>query len=89
MDPVFLSRLLFAITIGFHFIFPPITIGMGWLIFGHMTRYKKTGEEADKQLVRFWTKLFAITFCSNASSVRSNADTKGSDSANANRSAKS
>jgi cytochrome d ubiquinol oxidase subunit I len=62
MDPVLLSRLLFAITIGFHFIFPPITIGMAWLIFWHMTRYKKTGDESDKQLVRFWTRLFAITF---------------------------
>ena len=62
MDPVLLSRLLFAITIGFHFIFPPITIGSAWLIFWHMTRYKKTRAESDKQLVRFWTKLFAITF---------------------------
>ena len=64
MDPVLLSRLLFAITIGFHFIFPPITIGMGWLIFWHMTRYKSSGDESDKQLVRFWTRLFAITFFS-------------------------
>jgi cytochrome d ubiquinol oxidase subunit I len=62
MDPVLLARILFAVTIGFHFIFPPLTIGMAWLIFWHMTRYKRSGDEADRMLVRFWTKLFAITF---------------------------
>jgi cytochrome bd ubiquinol oxidase subunit I len=62
MDPVLLARILFAVTIGFHFIFPPITIGTAWLIFWHMTRYKRTGDETDRKLVRFWTKLFAITF---------------------------
>ncbi len=29
-DPVLLSRLQFAITIMFHYIFPPMTIGLGW-----------------------------------------------------------
>jgi len=32
LDPVLLSRLQFALTIGFHFIFPPITIGLAWLL---------------------------------------------------------
>ena len=32
MDPVFLARLQFAVTIGFHFLFPPISIGLAWLL---------------------------------------------------------
>jgi cytochrome d ubiquinol oxidase subunit I len=62
MDPVLLARVQFAITIGFHFIFPPISIGLGWLLFSLMNKYKKTGAETDKNLVQFWTKIFAITF---------------------------
>jgi len=62
MDAVLLSRLQFALTIGFHFIFPPITIGMAWLIFWFMTKYKRTGEEMFSLHARFWTRLFAITF---------------------------
>lgn len=62
MDPVLLARTQFAFTIGFHFIFPPLTIGLAWLIFWFMTQYKRTGEEIYRSQVRFWTKLFAITF---------------------------
>ena len=62
MDPVFLARLQFAVTVGFHFIFPPLTIGMAWFIFWFMHRYKKTREQAYSDQARFWLKLFAITF---------------------------
>ena len=62
MDPVTLARVQFAFTIGFHFIFPPLTIGMGWIIFYFMRRYKKTGDEEYARHARFWLKLFAITF---------------------------
>lgn len=62
MDPETLARIQFALTIGFHFIFPPLTIGMAWVIFYFMTRYKKTGQELYARQVKFWLKLFAITF---------------------------
>ena len=62
MDAVFLSRFQFAMTIGFHFIFPPLTIGMSWLIFWFTNQYRKTSDEAIGQTARFWTKLFVITF---------------------------
>ncbi len=62
MDPVLLARIQFAMTIGFHFIFPPITIGMAWLIVWFMTRWWRTGEEVYERQARFWFKLFAITF---------------------------
>jgi cytochrome d ubiquinol oxidase subunit I len=62
LDPVLLARIQFAVTVGFHFIFPPLTIGMAWLIFHFMSRYKKTGEEIFKSIARFWIRVFALTF---------------------------
>jgi cytochrome bd-type quinol oxidase subunit 1 len=32
MDPVLLARIQFALTIGFHFIFPPLSIGLAWIV---------------------------------------------------------
>lgn len=62
MDAVFLARLQFAFTVGFHFLFPPVTIGMAWVIAGMMWKWKRTGEEFWLRVSRFWIKLFAITF---------------------------
>ena len=62
MDPALLARIQFAVTVGFHFIFPPLTIGMGWLIFYFMNRYRKTKDELIKGVARFWIKVFALTF---------------------------
>jgi cytochrome d ubiquinol oxidase subunit I len=62
MDVVLLSRIQFALTIGFHFIFPPLTIGLSWLIFWIMTKYKKTREEIYRKMARFWIKIFTLSF---------------------------
>ena len=62
MDAVILARLQFAFTVGFHFLFPPLTIGMAWVIVGTMWKWKRTGEEFWLRISRFWIKLFAITF---------------------------
>lgn len=62
LDPVLLSRIQFALTVGFHFIFPPLTIGMAWIIFGMMTRYMRTGDEFYGRMTRFWTKVFGLSF---------------------------
>ncbi len=62
MDPVYLSRVQFALTAGFHFIFPPLTIGMAWLIFWMMGRYWKSGDDFYRRMARFWIKLFAVSF---------------------------
>ncbi|MBU1707440.1 cytochrome ubiquinol oxidase subunit I, partial [bacterium] len=62
MDVVLLSRIQFALTIGFHFIFPPLTIGLSWLIFWIMTKYKKTGEDIYRKMARFWIKVFTLSF---------------------------
>ena len=62
MDVVLLARIKFAMTAGFHFIFPPLTIGLSWLIVWMMGRYHKTGDEAWGRTVRFWLRMFAVTF---------------------------
>jgi cytochrome d ubiquinol oxidase subunit I len=62
MDAVLLARIQFALTVMFHYIFPPMTIGLGWMIFHYNTRYQENGNPLFQQLARFWTKIFAITF---------------------------
>lgn len=62
MDAVLLARIQFALTIIFHYIFPPLTIGLGWMLFYYHTLYRKTQNVVYRQLARFWTKMFAINF---------------------------
>ncbi|MDO7786938.1 cytochrome ubiquinol oxidase subunit I [Desulforamulus aquiferis] len=62
LDALLLSRIQFAMTIGFHFIFPPLTIGLAWLIVALQTKYLRTGDELYNRISRFWIKLFAISF---------------------------
>ncbi len=62
MDVIILSRVQFALTIMFHYIFPPLTIGLGWMIFMYNTRYQENDNLFFQQLARFWTKVFAISF---------------------------
>lgn len=62
MDVVLLSRLQFAITIFFHFIFVPLTLGISIIIAWMETRYVITGDEFWKRQVKFWGKLFIINF---------------------------
>ncbi len=57
-----LSRLQFAMTAFFHFIFVPLTLGLSTLIAIMMTLYYKTKKEEYKEMAKFWTKLFAINF---------------------------
>ncbi len=62
MDATILARIQFAFTAGFHFLFPPLTIGMAWILVVFMGRWKKTGEEFWRETARFWTKLFTVSF---------------------------
>ena len=62
MDVVLLSRIKFAMTAGFHFIFPPITIGLSWMLVWMLARYKKTGDKLYGSMARFWLKIFGVTF---------------------------
>lgn len=62
MDVVILSRLQFAVTTMFHFIFVPITLGLSLLVAWMETRYVRTGDEMYLRMTKFWGKLFLINF---------------------------
>lgn len=62
MDVAFLSRLQFAITIGFHYIYPPMSIGLGVLLVIMEGLYLRTKKPLYRRMTRFWVKVFALTF---------------------------
>ena len=62
MDVLTLSRLQFAATISFHYIYPPLSIGLGVALVIMEALWLKTGKPIYHQMARFWTKVFALTF---------------------------
>lgn len=62
MDTLLLSRLQFAVTIGFHFIFPPITIGLAWLLVVMEWRSWRSGGAVYERMGKFFAHLLAMTF---------------------------
>lgn len=57
-----LSRLQFAITAMYHFLFVPLTLGLAWILVIMESAYVMTGKEIYKDMTRFWGKLFGINF---------------------------
>ena len=57
-----LSRLQFAATAMYHFLFVPLTIGMTWILVIMESVYVMTGKQIYKDMTRFWGKLFGINF---------------------------
>jgi cytochrome d ubiquinol oxidase subunit I len=62
MDVEILSRLQFAVTIAFHYIFPPMSIGLGLLLVFMEGMYLKTGKQLYHEMTRFWVKIFGLIF---------------------------
>jgi cytochrome d ubiquinol oxidase subunit I len=62
MDVVLLSRIQFALTIMFHYIFPPLTIGMGIVLIYLDWKWLRTGNALFESAARFWTRIFALNF---------------------------
>jgi cytochrome d ubiquinol oxidase subunit I len=62
MDVLSLSRLQFAVTSAFHFIFVPLTLGLSVLVAWMEWRFVKTGDETWLRMTRFWGKLFLVNF---------------------------
>jgi len=62
MDVEILSRLQFAGTIMFHYLFPPLSIGLGLQLFLTELAYVRTGNPAWESAARFWTRIFAVNF---------------------------
>lgn len=61
-DIVELSRLQFALTAMYHFLFVPLTLGMAFLLAIMESVYVMTGKQIYKDMTKFWGKLFAINF---------------------------
>ena len=62
MDLVNVSRLQFAATAMYHFLFVPLTLGLSWILVIMESTYVMTGREIYKDMTRFWGKLFGINF---------------------------
>lgn len=62
MDVAILARLQFALTIAFHYLFPPISIGLGLLLVFMEGMYLKTKDELYHRMTQFWVKVFGLIF---------------------------
>jgi cytochrome bd ubiquinol oxidase subunit I len=61
-DPAFWSRLQFAFTLTYHYLFPQLTMGVAWFLVYWKWRALRTGNEKYNQAVRFWAKIFGLNF---------------------------
>ncbi|MGA9450157.1 MAG: cytochrome ubiquinol oxidase subunit I [Verrucomicrobiia bacterium] len=61
-DTLFWSRLQFAFTITYHYLFPQLTMGLAWIIVYFKWRHLRTGDEHFGNAARFWARIFGINF---------------------------
>lgn len=57
-----LSRLQFAATAMYHFLFVPLTLGLTWMLVIMESVYVMTGKQVYRDMTKFWGKLFGINF---------------------------
>jgi cytochrome d ubiquinol oxidase subunit I len=62
MDAAFLSRLQFALTVGFHYLFPPLSIGLGLILVIMEGMHIRTKNPLYHRMTRFWVKVFGLIF---------------------------
>jgi cytochrome d ubiquinol oxidase subunit I len=62
LDALLLSRIQFGFTIGFHILFPTLTIGLAWFLVFFEAAWNRTGRPVWLRLYRFWVLIFALTF---------------------------
>jgi cytochrome d ubiquinol oxidase subunit I len=62
MDTEILARVQFAFTIAFHYIYPPLSIGIGLILVIMEGLYLKTGEKMYEQMTRYWIRIFSLIF---------------------------
>ncbi len=62
MDAVILSRLQFAVTIGFHFLFPPLTLGLTLMILIFETLHLRKDNELYRNMSAFFVKILGLVF---------------------------
>ncbi|WP_103327187.1 cytochrome ubiquinol oxidase subunit I [Bacteroidetes bacterium endosymbiont of Geopemphigus sp.] len=62
MDVELLSRIQFSFTISFHYIYPPLSIGLGLVMVMMEGMYLKTKNPIYEKMTRFYTKIFSLIF---------------------------
>ena len=62
VELLLLSRLQFAITVAFHFLFVPLTLGLALLVAGMETVCYKNKDETWRKMAEFWGRIFKINF---------------------------
>src|SRR5689334_18901795 len=61
-DALFLARAQFGLNIGFHIMFPALTIALAWFLLAFRIVYQRTRDPAWLATYRLWVKIFALTF---------------------------
>jgi len=61
-DALFLARAQFGLNIGFHIMFPALTIALAWFLLGFRLAYQKTRDPAWLATYKLWVKIFALSF---------------------------
>ncbi len=61
-DALFLARAQFGLNIGFHIMFPTLTIALAWFLLGFRLMYQRTRDAAWLATYRLWVRIFALTF---------------------------
>ena len=61
-DVALLSRIQFAVTVAYHFIFVPLSIGLGLITAIFATKYYRSRDEKDSAAMHFWVRIFTATF---------------------------
>lgn len=62
MDPVLLSRIQFGLNVSFHYLFPPLSIGLGLMLVFMEGAYLWTKNPIYEKMAHFWVKIFALIF---------------------------
>ncbi|HZE11859.1 MAG TPA: cytochrome ubiquinol oxidase subunit I [Burkholderiales bacterium] len=61
-EVLLLARAQFGLNIGFHILFPTLTIALGWILLYFRIRYARSGDTAWLATYKLWTKVFALSF---------------------------
>src|SRR6202521_5448136 len=61
-EALLLARVQFGLNIGFHILFPSITIGLAWVLVYFRIRYEVTRDAAWLETYKLWVKVFALCF---------------------------
>ena len=68
-DVAVLSRIQFALTVAYHFLFVPLSIGLGLILAINETRYYRSRKPEDAAATKFWVKVFTATFAIGVATV--------------------